>query len=379
MTAPVETQLRCPASKCALRPMTLTDAEALLGATLRPANRTGSNSSPVGRTEHVMLRDDLGGAYPVLSDGIAVLMAPEILVPEGSTLEFDLAYPIYSEAYAEMGHYDGRATEAMSQMAVSRPPAEFEDIVGMPAEARRASFSSGDLTWIDSPYDCLSQMDCYGAIGDVGGHTVAQLGGSGSHAVKFLLAGAARAYLFAPMVEELRFARALAEACGVSDRLVTLAALAEGLPVAEEMFDSVYSGGCLHHMETRVAAPEIARALRPGGVFASSEPWRALLYGAGVRVFGQRERGAFCSPLTEKRLAPLVRAFDDVQVTHHGAVSRYPALVLAKARIPLNTNQLLPVFRLDDRLSARVPGLRGQGSSVSIIARKARKPIHQTT
>ncbi len=230
MTAPVETQLRCPASKCALRPMTLTDAEALLGATLRPANRTGSNSSPVGRTEHVMLRDDLGGAYPVLSDGIAVLMAPEILVPEGSALEFDLAYPIYSEAYAEMGHYDGRATEAMSQMAVSRLPAEFEDIVGMPAEARRASFSSGDLAWIDSPYDCLSQMDCYGAIGDVGGHTVAQLGGSGSHAVKFLLAGAARAYLFAPMVEELRFARALAEACGVSDRLVTLAAWPRDCP-----------------------------------------------------------------------------------------------------------------------------------------------------
>lgn len=367
----LETHLCCPTSNCELLSMTLAEAESLLGSTLRPARRSGSKSLPIGPTEHVLMRNDLTGAYPVLPDGIAVLIAPEILVPEGSQVEFDLTSPIYAEAYAEMGHYDGYALESQSQMAVGGVPSEFQKILDIPDEARRASFSSGSLFWVDSIYDCLSQMDCYAAMGDVGGRTVAQLGGSGSHAVKFLLAGAAQAYLIAPMVEELRLARSLAQACGVSERLVTLAAVAEELPVASGTFDAIYSGGCLHHMETPVAAPEIARTLRPEGVFASAEPWRAVLYGIGIRMFGQRERGAACSPLTERRVAPLSKVFDNVLVTHHGALSRYPALVLGKSRVPLTKEQLLPIFRLDDRWSAHVPALARQGSSVSVIARKA--------
>src|SRR5690606_33674889 len=118
------------------------------------------------------------------------------------------------------------------------------------------------------------------------------------------LGGAAEAWVVTPMLGEIRCAMALAEAAGVSDRLRSAVAVGEELPFAAESFDGIYCGGCLHHMQTEIALPEISRVLAPGGAFAAVEPWRAPLYAIGTRIFGKRERGAFCRPLTRERVAP---------------------------------------------------------------------------
>ena len=59
-----------------------------------------------------------------------------------------------------------------------------------------------------------------------------QLGGAGTAAVKFLLAGAAEATLLSPMPGELFFAQ-YREAYGVADRLKLVVGVAEELPFAD--------------------------------------------------------------------------------------------------------------------------------------------------
>jgi SAM-dependent methyltransferase/uncharacterized protein YbaR (Trm112 family) len=366
--------LVCPLAKSPLERMSLAAAEQAVGGPLQPAPRTGA-AKPIGATDEVLLRADRAGAYPILADGIPVLLGPEILVPAGSTLTFDLADPLYAEAYGEMEHYDAQAAEQGERMAVGQLPPGFAELLALPAGDRVAAFPARWELWVDAEYDSLSQHDCYTALGALPGRTVAQLGGTGLNAVKFLLAGAATAYLVAPMAGELRYGRDLAERCGVAEGLVVVAAIAEQLPFPDGAFDAVYAPGCLHHMQTTAAGPEIARTLAAGGVFAAAEPWRARLYAIGTRIMGRREAGAQCSPLTPERVAPLHDAFANVTVTHHGALTRYPTLALAKLGWFLPIRFLYRLFTVDDALTRRFPRLRRQGSSVSVVARRAgRRP-----
>ncbi len=297
-----------------------------------------------------------------------MLLAPELLVVGAGQEPFDLSSPIYAEAYAEMGHYE-ELTASVSGQGIYTD--WLDTLLASGADDDLAdSFPQAWSRWLDAPFDSLAQWDCYRAIGRVKGHRVAQIGGSGLHAVKLLLAGAREAFLFSPIVGELTYARALADHAGVADRLTVVAALGEQLPVADASLDAIYSGGSLHHMQTDLSAPELHRVLVAGGAFASAEPWRSPLYGLGISVFGKRESGAQCTPLTPDRVAPLREAFTQLDVVHHGALTRYLTLALAKVGLRLPLRHLKRIYEVDDRLSNVVPQLRRQGSSVSVIARR---------
>ena len=361
--------LVCPITHCELQSTSLQSAEERLGGVLATAPRHDTDSTPIGSTDFVLVRADGGGAYPVLPGGIPVLLAPELLVVGACEESFDLSSPIYAEAYAEMGHYE-ELTAAVSGHGVYTQWLDTLLAAGDPDELVE-SFPHAWSRWLDAPYDSLAQWDCYRAIGRVKGRRVAQIGGSGLHAVKLLLAGAQEAFLFSPIVGELLYARALAEHAGVADRLTVVAALGEQLPVADASLDAIYSGGSLHHMQTDLSAPELHRVLVPGGAFTSAEPWRSPLYALGVSVFGKRETGAQCTPLTPDRVAPLRDAFSHVDVVHHGALTRYLTLALAKVGLRMPLRHLKRIYDFDDMLSNVVPRLRRQGSSVSVIARRA--------
>lgn len=352
--------LVCPESRTPLERRPAADAPDLM-----PPRGTGY--TPVGRTAELMVRVDGSGAYPVVKD-VPVLLAPELLTPAGAGREVDVTVVPYAEAYAEMEHYSRGAEAEAASAATSHHAQRLDRLVALPDEARRAFPEPADL-WLDAAYELAAQAQAYAHLQPVQGSRVLQLGGRGAQAVTLLLAGAQEAWVATPMVGELIYARALAEHCGVADRLGTVAALAEELPFPNGSFDLVYSQGCVHHWVVDRALPECARALAAGGRFAAVEPWRGPMYGIGTKVLGKRDRAVQCEVLTAPRILPAMEVFQDGRVEHHGALTRYPLLALWKAGVKPDRDRLWRISKADDALTARFPRLRESGSSVALLGR----------
>ena len=363
--------LVCPVTKLDLELVTLETAEERVKGKLisrvDSLNAKGKVSKPAGPTPLVLLRKDLKCAYPVV-DGIAVLLAPEALSTTEDQKMFDLTDPRYAEAYEEMEFYNSVASAASEKLnaggAVSILPTELAA-----TKEERDSFPAPWSRWVDTVHDSASLWDAYVHLGALKNGKVLQLGGSGTHVIKFAFAGAAESWLITPMLGEALMARGLAESAGVGGQFRCVVAIAEELPIRSGNFDAVFAGGCLHHMQTDLALPEAARVLREGGRFAAVEPWRAPLYAIGTKLLGQRE-DAYCRPLTPERIKPLKEAFKKSHVLQHGTITRYGFLALEKFGI--NVSKYIPwyVGKVDDAICSIIPGLRGMGSSIAVLADK---------
>jgi uncharacterized protein YbaR (Trm112 family)/SAM-dependent methyltransferase len=325
--------------------------------------------------ETFLLHSHGKGAYPIV-DGIPILMAPEMLVScesarNGSITAINTNEDPYREAYAEMHFYNTEAKSSGSDITSSGSYKSLEPLVGI------SNFPSA--AWLDAAYDNASQADAYGFISPIGGKEVLQLGGSGLHAVKFLLAGASRAWLMTPMLGEATLGRELARAFGVEDKFRAVVGIAEQMPFADASFDGIYSGGCIHHTVTKRAFPEINRVLNSGGRFAAVEPWRAPLYRLGSQVFGKREApvfgkrdcGVVCNPMEQTRADPLFHTFANAQVRHHGTFTRYALIALGKLGARPRQATIDRITRIDDRIASKT-SLRKYGSSVALLAESSR-------
>ena len=364
--------LLCPATKLKLMLCRIEKAEEIVQSQLIPRpdmpNSKGVMTEPMGRSPYVLLREDHACAYPVI-DEIPILLVPEQLTLSGKSRDFDsLCHANYAEAYEEMEFYNEEAMlEAVKikdsvSYAIIRPILNSDEV--------NLSFPYPRVVWIDAIYDCAAQWDAYISMCPIQGKAILQLGGKGIHAVKMLLAGADEAWLITPMVGEALCARALACEAGVEGNLHCVVAVAEELPFVSEMFDGIYSGGCLHHFQIMPAVQEASRVLRKGGTFAAVEPWKAAMYTIGTKIFGQRESGACCRPLTETRLAPLFLAFREAKIVHHGATTRYLLLALNKLGVKCSLSTVWRLNSADDKLSSIQPRLRKMGSSVAVLGFK---------
>jgi SAM-dependent methyltransferase len=316
-----------------------------------------------------MLRADGEVAYPVIH-GIPILLAPEMLVRDPELPAYDVSVPPYAEAYEEMAFYNELAAGGGGEGELAQYAALLKPLLALtPFELDR--FPEPKELWIDDAYEAAAQMDCYRHLAPIRGRVVMQLGGKGMHAVKFLLGGAAEAWLITPMLQEVRWAVEFAARFGVSDRLHCVVGIAEEMPFGDATIDRIYAGGTVHHLVTADAMPQIRRVLRSGGAFAASEPWRTPIYAIGTRLFGKREPSVYCRPLDKARVAPLTATFAGGRRVHHGALTRYPLLLVhykfgweSSLRTAWNLN------RVDDAVSSVIPGLRRLGSSVSLLAVK---------
>lgn len=340
----------------------------MMGASTLVA-RQSTQSTPIGATPFVLLRDDHRRAYPVVDD-IPVLLLPEQLLPEReapSIGAIDIAEPRYAESYDEMAHYNEAAKEETDRIGAAAGAGGLNHLLDLTEEQRQA-FPLPRRRWVDATYEPVAQWEAFRHLAPLTGKTVLQLGGKGIHAVRFLLAGAAQAWVMSPMVGELQHGRALARHLGVEDRYRCVAGIAEESPFADEAFDAIYSDSCVHHMVTELAAAECRRILRPGGRFAAVEPWRAPFYNWGIRIFGKREKGVHCQPMTTERAAPFSAAFEEASVAHHGALTRYPLLALAQVGVELRPQQVYRITKVDDACSSLLPRVRRAGSSSAILA-----------
>jgi SAM-dependent methyltransferase/uncharacterized protein YbaR (Trm112 family) len=359
--------LVCPETHMSVRASPIDEARERMGASVL-IGRNGGRRTSLGPTATVMLREDLRCAYPVVG-AIPVLMVPEQLVPEnvdGPVASVDTSDPRYAESYDEMAHYNSVARREAELIEASPAAAGLSRVRDLSPE-RRSSFPEPRGAWLDAAYEPAAQFDAFRHLAPMTGKRVLQVGGKGTHAVRFLLAGAAEAWVMSPMVEELQHGIALARHVGVKDSYCCVAGIAEEMPFADETFDAVYSESCVHHMVTGMASEEFRRILRPGGRFAAVEPWRAPLYGWGIRLFGKREKGVHCQPMTSERAKPFLDAFDNASVIHHGALTRYPMLALAQLGWELPARHVDMIMRIDDACASRLPGLRDMGSSTAIL------------
>jgi SAM-dependent methyltransferase len=173
-----------------------------------------------------------------------------------------------------------------------------------------------------------------------------------------------------PMLGEVYCSIALAKEAGVFEGLRCVVGVAEEIPVADGYFDAVYSGGCVHHMTTELAMPEIARVLKNGGKFSSMDPWRAPLYAIGTKILGKREVNVFCRPLTKARVEPIYSAFSEAKKEQYGTLTRYPALALGKFGLNVSFGTMWRLYSIDDAVCSCIPGMRGFGSSVALFGTK---------
>jgi SAM-dependent methyltransferase len=356
--------LVCPITGAPLLWMELDRAQQTVfaGRSLRSPSARGYD--PVGPTTEVLVREDGAGAYPVVG-GIPVLMAPEMLVPEGRHHEVDVTEPRYAEAYEEMAFYTDEGARFVDDASSSGAAENLRRILDRGPET---SFAEDWQVWIDAKYEMAAQLEAYRHLRPVLAGRVLQVGGSGLHVLKFLLAGAAEGWLVSPMLGEIQFARALARTFDLEDRLHCVAALAEELPFRDEVFDAIFAQGSVHHWVTELAFPECRRVLRTGGRFAAVEPWRAPFYGLGTKVLGKRNPEVHCVVLSQERVEPFLGTFQRAEVVHHWALSRYPLIALSKLGLSVKRETVWRIGGVDDAVTARWPRVRDQGSSVALMA-----------
>ncbi len=369
--------LVCPETGGSLSELPLQDAERLLGAVAGLRPRPRGSVAPIGTTPSVLVRADGTAAYPIV-DGVPILIPAERLGAHAPAV--DVRRAPYAEAYDEMRFYNGSAIDWADRLAASfdgedETGAHVDDpvtqalrvaaLATLPAE-ELASFPDPPERWLHLRFESAALEDAYRHVAPVTGLRVLQLGGIGLDAVKYALAGAAEVALVSPMLGELRFARVLAERCGVVSRLTCVAGVAEQLPFAEATFDVVFVPGSLHHTSTELAIGECARVLRDGGKFAAVEPWRAPGYGLGTRIFGKREP-VRCKPLTRERVAPFFHTFGSPRLIHHGALTRYPLIAFDKLGLGLSHRAVRRVVAADDAL-CRKTNRSWSGSSVALLA-----------
>ena len=357
----------CPQTKLPLQAMSLDEAKGALGsANLAP--RTNQDPAPFGVTSTLMVRSDNACAYPVV-DGIPILLAPEQITPADRPQLFDLEDPKYAEAYQEMTHYNQVAKAEAAEIRKSESYRVIKPILDL-APGERNSFPEPKEAWVDCVPDCKAQYEAYQHMGPMQGKRVLQLGGKGIHAVKWLLGGAAEAWVVTPMLGEIYCSIALAKEAGVLDRLRCVVGVAEEIPLVDNTFDAMYSGGCVHHMTTELAMPEIARVLKPGGRFSCGDPWRAPLYAIGTKILGKREVNVFCRPLTTARVAPLFTSFGEAKKKQYGTLTRYPVIALGKFGVAVPFSVAWQLYNIDDAVCSCIPGMRGLGSSVALFGTK---------
>ncbi|KRQ10143.1 methyltransferase domain-containing protein [Bradyrhizobium manausense] len=311
-------------------------------------------------------------AYP-LQDGIPILLGPEAITDKSWI--HDTRAPQYAEAYAEMEFYNSIGRKRAEQVRTDGSPKSVDSIgmqhvfriATLPPE-QRYRFPEPSTLWACDNIDAASETDCYRHIGPVIGKRVVQVGGSGTVPLLLLLAGAAEGILITPMIGEALVALEIARLLKVPLRC--LVGIGEEIPLADQYTDVCFVGGCVHHMRTEIAIPEMARILRPGGKFAAIEPWKAPGYTIGTAIFGKREANPFCSPITEERAAPFFRAFASADCVHHGAITRYPAIVAQKAGFKLSVPKAEWVTRADDAICNCIPFARKMGSAIAMLATK---------
>src|SRR5438093_13609566 len=155
----------------------------------------------------------------------------------------------------------------------------------------------------------------FGQLGDVSGLRVLDYGCGHGMAAVVLARREARVTAFDLSSGYLAEARDRASANHAAVAFVRAAG--ERLPFADHSFDRIWGNAVLHHLDMAVAASEVRRILRPGGIAVFCEPWgeNPLLNWARRRLrYPRKQRTPDEEPLRLRHLRTLRTIFHRVDV-----------------------------------------------------------------
>jgi len=310
----------------------------LTGQSLYAYSPKGPKARAIGfvdaAADGLLLTEDGAVGYPV-RDGIphlAVEYAVGAALP-GSAVDQER----HDEINEEIEIYDRLASR--DRVAIEKAAIRLfgETLTAAVREGRNLGRFPEPLSlWVDSVGSADTQFVAYDHLAPLDGTTFLQLGGSGSHAIKALLAGARSAGLLSPSFEEVRLGRALAEYLGVADRFFGVVGIGELVPLSDGCLDRVYGGGCLHHTEIQHSVPELGRLIRPGGKAGFVDPQENPVYSSWSHLLGRvrfcgDEEGTHDHPLDTAELRALAEPrFREVEIYASGALARYAVVLAAR-------------------------------------------------
>lgn len=293
-------------------------------------------------------------AYPV-NDGVpylAVEHAIGVQLPRSP-----IADSHHEEIRRESMIYDHIAKKNKNRLATTIRTVFGEDF----EKAVRAgnvpdTFPKPEKIWIDAVGCPDTQLEAYRFLSPLRNKTFLQVGGSGSHAVKALLAGASAGALLSPSIEEIRLGRSVAEEFGVSDRFLGILGIAELMPLKNGSIDRIYGGGCLHHTDISKSLAEVGRVLESTARASFVDPVNNPIYRAWEKFTGR------------------IRFLEDEESTHDHPIDR-PTLEIITNNIFSNTKFYLSgsLTRYGIVLCMRLFGLRLSVSSTACLFRIERR------
>jgi len=191
------------------------------------------------------------------------------------------------------------------------------------------------------------------ALGDLAGRKVLECGCGPGTMLPLLARCGSEVWAFDLVPEVVEVARRCAQINGVADRVHVDAASFEEMPYGDEAFDRVVGFGVLHHVNLSVAARQVHRVLKPGGVAVFSEPLgnNLLLEFARKHLLypGKEEHGTDV-PLTDADVTAFAAHFSS-----HRVEPFYFFAMIEQALGRLMPNSIFR--RTDAALLRRFPGL----------------------
>jgi SAM-dependent methyltransferase len=187
------------------------------------------------------------------------------------------------------------------------------------AQERARTFISrpGELTFADDTYLGHETWirPAFARLGDVRGLNVLDFGSGHGMAAIVLARRGARVTALDLSTGYLAESRLRCLANGTAANFVQ----ADGhrLPFSDKCFDRVWGNAVLHHLDVHVAAMEIARVLRPGGLAVFCEPWGEnplLNWIRGALDYPGKQRTSGESPLRQADLNVLGKVFTTIEV-----------------------------------------------------------------
>jgi ubiquinone/menaquinone biosynthesis C-methylase UbiE len=249
----------------------------------------------------------------------------------------------------------------MTELATIRAWEEAE-IARSSVEARHTSAERLRMTeanlrrYLNPPADTPFPLEyAFHLIGDVTGRTVLDYGcGNGENSLPLVSRGA-RVVGLDVSEDLLMLARQRLALHGLADRATFLAASAHDLPLPDSSVDAVMGIAILHHLDLALAAREVHRVLKPGGIAIFQEPVRNSRVLKTIRAmipYRSEEVSDYERPLTDSELQQFASRFR----SYHSRAFSLPFINLAQV-VPALSRHIMGLYKVDGALLKRTRAL----------------------